>query len=97
VASPSAVDVAGNEECSNTRTTISAQVRDISPLDSVVVRWEDGSGARETAMESIGGDMYEATIGPFSAVGTTEARVVAFDERGNAGGASVPVSVVACP
>lgn len=97
VASPSAVDVAGNEECSNTQTTITARVRDISPLDSVVVRWEDGSGARETAMEPTGADIYEATIGPFAAVGTTEARVVAFDERGNAGGASVQVSVVACP
>jgi hypothetical protein len=96
-ASPSAVDLSGNPECSNTQTTISARVRDTSPLDSVVVQWDDGSGSRETEMSPVGTDMYEATVGPFTAVGTTDARVVAFDERGNAGGATIQISVVACP
>jgi len=97
-ASPASVEVSGDEECTNDRTTISARVRDTSPLESVVVRWSpDGGAQQETAMESVGNDMFEAVIGPFTTVQTAEARIVAFDDRGNAGGASASVAVTACP
>lgn len=97
-ASPPSVDVSGSPDCLNTQTTISARVRDASPLESVIVRWSPGSGPeRETPMGPIGNDMFEAVIGPFTAVQTASVRVVAFDDRGNAGGANIPVAVVACP
>jgi hypothetical protein len=97
-ASPASVEVSGDAECTNDRTTISARVRDTSPLESVVVRWSpDGGAQQETAMESVGNDMFEAVIGPFTTVQTAEARIVAFDDRGNAGGASASVTVNACP
>jgi hypothetical protein len=96
-ASPASIEVSG-EGCSNDQTTISARVRDTSPLESVLVRWSpDGGAQRETAMESVGNDMFEAVIGPFTTAQTAEARIVAFDDRGNAGGASATVTVVACP
>lgn len=93
-ASPPTVEVEG---CDVTSTTVTARVRDTSPLESVVVRWSpDGSGQRETAMEPVGNDMFEGVIGPFTATGTFDVRIVAFDERGNAGGASTSVSVTDC-
>jgi RNA polymerase sigma factor (sigma-70 family) len=98
VASPSSVEVSGDPECQNTQTTVSARVRDNSPLESVVVEWSpDGSSQRETAMTSVGDEMYEAVIGPFTSAQSTSVRVIAFDERGNAGGATTPLTVVACP
>jgi len=97
-ASPSSVEVAGDEECTNTQTTVSARVRDTSPLESVVVRWSpDGGGEQETEMTAVGNDMFEAVIGPFTVERSATARIVAFDERGNVGGANTTVSVVACP
>lgn len=91
---PASVEVEG---CDVTRTTVSARVRDTSPLESVVARWSpDGSGQRETAMEPVGNDMFEGVIGPFSTIGTIDVRIVGFDERGNAGGATVTVSVTDC-
>jgi len=97
-ASPASVEVSGDAECTNNQTTISARVRDTSSLEAVVVRWSpDGGAQRETAMESVGNDMFEAVIGPFTTVQTAEARIVAFDDRGNAGGASASVAVAACP
>lgn len=93
-ASPTTVEVEG---CDVTSTTVTARVRDTSPLESVVARWSpDGSGQRETAMEPVGNDMFEGVIGPFTATGTFDVRIVAFDERGNAGGASTAVSVTDC-
>ncbi len=97
-ASPSSVEVSGDEECTNTQTTVSARIRDTSPLESVVVRWSpDGGGEQETEMTAVGNDMFEAVIGPFTVERSATARVVAFDERGNAGGANTTVNVVACP
>lgn len=97
-ASPGSVEVSGDDACTNTQTTVSVRVRDTSPLESVVVRWSpDGGAQRETEMSSVGNDMFEAGIGPFTTVQTAELRIVAFDDRGNAGGASATVSVVACP
>lgn len=97
-ASPSSVEVSGDEECTNTQTTVSARIRDTSPLESVVVRWSpDGGGEQETEMTAVGNDMFEAVIGPFTVERSATARIVAFDERGNAGGATTTVNVVACP
>jgi hypothetical protein len=48
-------------------------------------------------MTEIGGDVFEAEIGPFTAVRSAEVRMVAIDELGNAGGATIQVPVVACP
>jgi hypothetical protein len=97
-ASPPSVQVSGAAECSNTQTTISARIRDSSPLESVVVRWSPNGGtATETPMNSVGNDMFEGVVGPFTTVHTAEVRIVAFDERGNAGGATTSVAVVACP
>lgn len=95
-ASPGTVQVASGEDCSPTTTTISARVRDTSDLERVVVRWDNGSGQVETTMTAVGEEMYEAKIGPFSAIGSVSARVVAFDVHGNAGGASASVTVTGC-
>lgn len=98
LASPSSVEVSGDPECTNTETTVSARIRDTSPLESAVVQWSpDGSAERETPMEDAGNDMFEAVVGPFTSEQSTTVRVVAFDERGNAGGATTSLSVVACP
>lgn len=97
-ASPASLDTNGGGQCSPTQTTVSARVRDTSALEMVVARWSpDGSTSRETSMDAVGNDIYEGVIGPFTSAGAAEVRVVAFDERGNAGGASVTVNVVACP
>ncbi len=97
-ATPSSIVVDGGGECSPTRTTISARVRDTSELEQVIARWSpDGSGTVETPMSPIGGDVYEATVGPYSAAGTDSVKVVAFDTRDNAGGASISVTIAPCP
>lgn len=97
-ASPSSVEVAQSPECPNNQSTISARIRDASPLESVVVRWSpDGGAEQETPMGSVGNDMFEAVVGPFTSVHTATVRIVAFDDRGNAGGANIQVTVVACP
>ena len=96
-ASPSTVQVGSGSECSPTRTTISARVRDTSEVDQVIARWSpDGSATRETAMNPVGNDIYEGVIGPYGATGNYSVKIVAFDVRGNAGGASVAVAVVDC-
>lgn len=95
-ANPGTVQVASGGDCSPTTTTVSARVRDSSDLERVVVRWNDGSGQVETTMSAVGDDTYEAKIGPFSAIGSTSARVVAFDVHGNAGGAAATVTVTGC-
>lgn len=93
-ASPPTVQVDG---CANSMTTISVRVRDRSPLASVVVRWSpDGGGTNETSMDGVGGDIFEARIGPFRSPQTASVRMVATDELGNAGGTTIPVEVVAC-
>lgn len=97
-ASPSEVRVEGDSSCSPTQTTISARIRDTSALESVVVRWSpDGSGSQESSMVPVGNDVFEGVIGPFSAAQAASVRVVAFDDRGNAGGATLTVNVIACP
>lgn len=97
-ASPPSVQVSGDSACSNTQTTVSARIRDASPLESVVVRWSpDGNAEQETPMSPAGEEMFDAVIGPFTSVHTASVRIVAFDERGNAGGATTQVAVVACP
>lgn len=96
-ASPPTVQVAATSDCSPTRTTVSARVRDTSDIDRVIARWShDGSATRETAMSPVGDDIYEAVIGPYEVVGSDSVKVVAFDEFGNAGGASISVAVVDC-
>jgi hypothetical protein len=97
-AKPAEVSVNGGDGCSPTQTTVSARVRDTSEIESVVVRWSpDGSVSQETAMISVGSDMFEGVIGPFTAAQSASVRVVAFDVRGNAGGASITLPVNACP
>lgn len=93
-ASPSEVQVDG--ECVGGRTTVSARIRDTSEFISIV-RWSpDGGGTRETEMVHAGNEIYEAEIGPFTAVGSREARIVATDTLGNAGGANVDITVTDC-
>lgn len=97
-ASPAQVEVSGSPDCLDTSTTISVRVRDRSPLETVVVRWSpDGGSNQETAMNDVGGDVFEAEIGPFTTVHSASVRMVAIDELGNAGGATIEVPVVACP
>jgi hypothetical protein len=48
-------------------------------------------------MNDVGGDVFEAEIGPFTTVHSASVRMVAIDELGNAGGATIEVPVVACP
>lgn len=96
-ASPTTVMVANSQACSPTLTTITARVRDTSDIDEVVVRWDNGRGIVETGMSPSGEELYEAQIGPFSAAGSVAAKVVAFDVFGNAGGASIGITVNSCP
>lgn len=97
-ASPTQVEVSGSPDCLDTLTTVSVRVRDRSPLETVVVRWSpDGGSNRETSMSDIGSDIFEAEIGPFTTVHAASLRIVATDELGNAGGATIEVPVVACP
>lgn len=94
-ASPSTVQVGG---CSPGQTTVSARVRDSSELERVIARWSsDGSTIRETALNPAGDDIYQGVIGPYEVTGTDGVKVVAYDVRGNAGGASVNVTATACP
>ena len=94
-ASPGTVQVGG---CSPGQTTVSARVRDSSELERVIARWSsDGSTIRETALNPVGDDIYQGVIGPYEVTGTDNVKVVAFDVRGNAGGASVNVTATACP
>lgn len=96
--SPRTVEVSGGPECTTTQTTVSARIRDTSPLASVVARWSpDGNSQRETQMTPVGNDVFEAVIGPFTRVQSASVRIVAFDDRGNAGGTTIALSVVACP
>jgi hypothetical protein len=98
LASPASVQVEGDPGCTSTRTTISVRVRDTSPLASVIAEWSpDGGRTVETTMTDVGGDIFEAEVGPFTVAQTASVRVVAIDELGNAGGATTPVTVVACP
>jgi len=96
-ASPTAVNVDG-EGCSKSQTTVTARVRDTSEIASVVVRWSpDGTASKETQMSATGDDMFEGVVGPFTEAQTATLRIVAFDDRGNAGGASLSVTVDDCP
>ena len=93
-ASPSEVQVDG--ECVGGRTRVSARIRDTSEFTGVV-RWSpDGGSTRETEMVPVGNEIFEAEIGPFTAVGVRDARIVATDTLGNAGGASVNITVTDC-
>lgn len=93
-ATPGTVQVDG---CPESTTTISVRIRDRSPLADVVVRWSpDGGGVEETEMKAMGGDIFEARIGPFEKPQTASVRIVATDELGNAGGAAIPIEVVVC-
>jgi hypothetical protein len=97
-ASPASVQVSGAAQCANTQSNISARIRDASPLESVVVRWSpDGSTEQESQMTTSGDDIYRGVVGPFTTVQTASLKIVAFDERGNAGGANLTLTVVACP
>lgn len=97
-ASPATLQVSGDPGCTTTTTRVSVRVRDTSPLASVIARWSpDGGRTIETAMNDVGGDIYEAEIGPFTTAQTASIRIVATDELGNAGGASAQVTVNACP
>ncbi len=94
-ASPATIQARG-DGCDNTHTTVSARITDTSPFEAVV-RWSaGGGGTEETAMTGIGGDVYEAVIGPFTAAQTASARVIAIDELDNAGGATVIIEVEPC-
>ena len=94
-ASPSTVTVGG---CSGSTATVSARVRDTSELERVFVRWSpDGSATTETALSLAGNDIYQGTVGPFTTPQTASMRVIAFDVRGNAGGARLSLTVNACP
>ncbi len=95
-ASPAQISVSGGS-CSNTQSTISVRVTDRSPIDRVVARWSpDGSARSESEMISVGNDRFEGVVGPFTAPQTSGVRIVAFDEAGNAGGATAALTVVAC-
>ena len=97
-ASPASVQVAGGAQCANTQSNISARIRDASPLESVVVRWSpDGSTQQESQMTTSGDDIYRGVVGPFTTVQTATLKIVAIDDRGNAGGANLTLTVVACP
>ncbi len=95
--SPSTVQVGSGSGCSPTRATVSARVRDTSEIEQVIARWSpDGSATRETAMNPVGNDTYEGVIGPYETTGSDSVKVVAFDVKGNAGGAFVSLAVVDC-
>lgn len=92
-ASPSEVfATSSGSSCGPTQTTVSARVRDTSELATVAARW----GGTETDMSPVGNDIFEAVIGPFANAQTLPVKIVATDEFGNAGGATIEVEVTAC-
>lgn len=96
LASPASIQV-GGDACAPTRTTISARVRDTSELERVIARWShDGSTTRETMLEPVGEDIYEGVIGPYEIEGSDSVRVLAYDIHGNAGGATITVTITPC-
>jgi hypothetical protein len=95
-ASPAQLVVSG-PGCAPTQSIITVRVTDSTSVESVVVRWSpDGAAARETPMNPVANDIYEGVVGPFTAPQNGGVRVVAFDEAGNAGGATAALTVVAC-
>ncbi|MEA1903299.1 MAG: hypothetical protein U9N56_07220 [Actinomycetota bacterium] len=95
-ATPNPVQASTSSGCNPTKTKISARVRDTSELEEVVVRWSNGSKTVETAMSAVGEDIYEAVIGPFVVSGAAAAKVLAVDIHGNAGGATISITVDPC-
>lgn len=96
-ASPSTVQTNGDGTCTPTTSVVTARIRDSSEF-TAIVRWSpDGTTTRETAMTDTGNDIYSAEIGPFNAPPSAQPKIVATDVHGNAGGASVPLTVESCP
>lgn len=96
-ATPSTVQVASGSLCTPTLATITVRVKDTSDLAEVIVRWSNGTSVEETPMSAVDVENYEAVIGPFTAVVSPNAKIVAKDVHDNAGGAPVALSVIACP
>lgn len=79
------------------QVTVTASVRDESPLDSVVLFWSGPAGKGQTTMSG-SGTSWSAQIGPITTGGTYTLYVVARDVRGNAStGPSRSVYVNPCP
>ena len=96
-ASPSTVVAQTGADCSPGKTTITVRVKDTSEIAEVIVRWSNGASVVETTMTLSDVENYKAVIGPFVEVVSPNVKVVAKDVHDNAGGAAVPLSVVACP
>ena len=98
-ATPSTVYSQGLSACDPAETTITVRVKDTSELAEVVVRWSGGGDGSlvDTPMATVDGENYQAVIGPFNTIAPPIVKVVARDIHDNAGGAPVPLAVVACP
>ena len=75
-----------------TRTTVSATVTDAGGVNRVVARVL-GTGI-EVALNPVGGNVYQGTLGPFDTTGTFSVIIQAWDRAGNqaqSGSINVPV------
>ena len=63
-------------------TIVSATVTDAGGVNRVVARYS-GVTSGEIAMSPIGGNSYQATLGPFNTTGTLSIIIVAWDNAGN--------------
>lgn len=95
--SPSTVVAQTGAGCSPSKTTITVRVKDTSEIADVIVRWSNGASVVETPMAAVDAENFQAVIGPFVEVVSPNVKIVATDVHDNAGGAPVPLDVVACP
>jgi hypothetical protein len=95
--SPSTVIAQTGAGCDPSKTTITVRVKDTSEIAAVIVRWSNGVSVVETPMTAVDAENYTAVIGPFVEVVSPNVKIVAMDVYDNAGGAPVPLDVIACP
>lgn len=69
--------------CSPNQTTVRATVVDNVGLASVRLSWTDPNGKPGTASMALQGGQWQATLGPFSALGSVVWRISATDTAGN--------------
>jgi hypothetical protein len=74
---------------------VSATVTDAGGVSRVIARVP---GVGEFEMNPVGGDVYQAVLGPFDYTGELSIIILARDNAGNSASAGpVTVQVVACP
>ncbi|HLE14416.1 MAG TPA: hypothetical protein VI776_06690 [Anaerolineales bacterium] len=92
------VEVVVESGCTDPKeVTVTARVKDDSPIREVLATWQLGDARREVAMAGEDQGLYRATLGPFPIVGKLSITLYAWDEAGNEALAKAdPVEVFEC-